>query len=145
MNDYRFDPAYYKILDSLRDDGKPLFDVIGIQSHMHDGVWPLRKVWDICETYSKLGLPLHFTESTIVSGPRKGPGENWGATTAEGEARQAEQTVKFYSALFSHPGVQSRAIGGRGQKRRPMLTVRSKCALSTAPSASRPSCPVASL
>lgn len=107
VNDYRLDPAYYKILDSLRDDGKPLFDVIGIQSHMHDGVWPLRRVWDICDTYSQLGLPLHFTESTIVSGPRKGPGENWGATTAEGEARQAEQTVKFYSALFSHPGVQA--------------------------------------
>lgn len=107
VNDYRIGPAYYKILDSLRDNGKLLFDTVGIQSHMHDGVWPLHKVWDTCDTYSKLGLPLHFTESTIVSGPRKGPGENWGATTAEGEAQQAELTVKFYTTLFAHAAVQA--------------------------------------
>ena len=107
VNDYRIEPAYYKILDSLRDNGKPLFDAVGIQSHMHDRVWPLQKVWDTCDTYSKLGLPLHFTESTIVSGPRKGPGEHWGETTAEGEARQAERTANFYTALFAHPAVQA--------------------------------------
>ena len=107
VNDYRIEPAYYKILDSLRDSGKLLFDTVGIQSHMHDGVWPLGKVWDTCDTYSKLGLPLHFTESTILSGPRKGPGENWGVTTAEGEARQAEQTAKLYTALFAHPVVHA--------------------------------------
>jgi endo-1,4-beta-xylanase len=107
VNDYRIEPDYYRILDSLRDGRKLLFDAVGIQSHMHDGVWPLHKVWDTCDTYGKLGLPLHFTESTIVSGPRKGPGENWGETTAEGEARQAELTVKFYNALFSHPAVQA--------------------------------------
>ena len=107
VNDYRTDPACYKILDSLRDNGKLLFDAIGIQSHLHGGVWPLRKVWDTCDTYSKLGLPLHFTESTIVSGPRTGPGENWGATTAEGEDRQAELTTKFYTALFAHPAVHA--------------------------------------
>jgi endo-1,4-beta-xylanase len=107
VNDYRIEPAYYKILDSLRDNGKLLFDVVGIQSHMHDGVWPLHRVWDVCDTYSKLGLPLHFTETTIVSGPRKGPGENWGGSTAEGEARQAEQAAKFYTSLFAHPSVQA--------------------------------------
>ena len=107
VNDYRIEPLYYHILERLRENGKPLFDCIGIQSHMHDGVWPLHTAWDMCETYSKLGLPLHFTESTIVSGPRKGPGENWGPTTAEGEARQAEATPKFYTMLFSHPAVQA--------------------------------------
>ena len=35
VNDYRIGPAYYKILDSLRDNGKLLFDAVGIQSHMH--------------------------------------------------------------------------------------------------------------
>jgi endo-1,4-beta-xylanase len=107
VNDYRTDPAYYKILDNLRDNGKFLFDAVGIQSHMHDGVWPFHQVWDTCDTFSKLGLPLHFTESTIVSGPRKGPGENWGETTAEGEARQAFLTTKFYTVLFAHPTVQA--------------------------------------
>jgi GH35 family endo-1,4-beta-xylanase len=107
VNDYRTDPPYYRILDGLRDNEKPLFDTIGIQSHMHDGAWPLHQVLSTCDTYGKLGVPLHFTESTIVSGPRNGPGENWGATTAEGEAHQAEQTVKFYTALFAHPAVQA--------------------------------------
>jgi endo-1,4-beta-xylanase len=107
VNDYRIDPPYYGILESLRRDGKFLFDTVGIQSHMHGDVWPLHKVWDTCDTYSKLGLPLHFTETTIVSGPRKGPGENWGATNAEGEAQQAELTVRFYTALFAHPAVQA--------------------------------------
>jgi GH35 family endo-1,4-beta-xylanase len=107
VNDYRIEPRYYQILDSLRENGKSLFDTIGIQSHMHDGVWPLHEVWDKCDTFGKLGRPLHFTESTIVSGPRKGPGENWGETTAEGEARQADLTANFYTTLFAHPAVQA--------------------------------------
>jgi hypothetical protein len=74
---------------------------------MHNGVWPLHKAWDVCDTYSKLGLPLHFTESTIVSGPRKGPGENWGETTEKGESLQASQTAHFYTILFAHPAVQA--------------------------------------
>lgn len=107
VNDYRLEPRYYEILDQLRQDGKLLFDAVGIQSHQHDGPWPLHKVWEICDTYAKLGLPIHFTETTLVSGPRKGPGENWGATTPEGEARQAEQTARFYTTLFAHPAVQA--------------------------------------
>jgi len=107
VNDYRTDSAYYKILDRLRDKGKPLFDAVGIQSHMHKGIWSLQKVWDTCDTFGKLGRPLHFTESTIVSGPRLGPGDNWGETNAEGEAQQAERTVGLYTALFAHPAVQA--------------------------------------
>jgi GH35 family endo-1,4-beta-xylanase len=107
VNDYRTEPAYFKILESLRAKTLTLFDVVGIQSHMHGGVWPLHNVWEICDTYAKLGLPIHFTETTIVSGPRVGPGENWGVTTPEGEERQAEQTAMFYTALFAHPAVQA--------------------------------------
>lgn len=107
VNDYRIDPPYYRILESLRRDGKSLFDTVGIQSHMHGRVWPLHTVWDNCDTYHKLGLPLHFTETTIVSGPRNGPGENWGATTPEGEGRQADLTVQLYTTLFAHPAVEA--------------------------------------
>ena len=107
VNDYRTDPPYLRILERLRDEGKFLFNAVGIQSHMHGGMWPLRKVWNICDTYAKLGLPIHFTETTIVSGPRLGPGQNWGATTTEDEERQAEQVAQFYTALFSHPAVQA--------------------------------------
>jgi GH35 family endo-1,4-beta-xylanase len=107
VNDYRTEPAYLKILESLQAESKFLFDVVGIQSHMHGGAWLLRKTWAICDTYARLGLPLHFTETTVVSGPRLGPGENWGATTPEGEQRQAEETARFYTALFAHPAVQA--------------------------------------
>jgi GH35 family endo-1,4-beta-xylanase len=112
VNDYRTDPAYYRILEALRgiqNDSGPagLFDTIGIQSHMHGGVWLLSKVRDICETYGRLDLPIHFTETTIVSGPRTGPGEKWRPSSTEGEARQAEQTARFYTTLFSHPAVRA--------------------------------------
>jgi len=105
VNDYRTDPPFYRILDALRDDGQLLYDAVGIQSHMHGGGWPLRRIWTVCDTYAKLGLPLHFTEITIVSGPRLGPGENWGATTPELETQQAEYVAKFYTMLFAHPAV----------------------------------------
>jgi len=48
VNDYRTDPPFQQILEELREDGKLLFDAIGIQSHMHGGGWPLRKIWDVC-------------------------------------------------------------------------------------------------
>ena len=108
VNDYRVDPPFYKILDELRADGKLLFDAIGVQSHMHGGGWPLRKVWEVCDRYAKFGAPLHFTETTIVSGPRLGPGENWGTTTPELEQKQADYVSRFYTTVFAHP--ETRAL-----------------------------------
>ena len=107
VNDYRTDPPFYNILDGLREQGKLLFDAVGIQSHMHDGGWPLRRIWEVCDIYARLGLPIHFTETTIVSGPRRGQGENWGPTTPELEAKQADYVPKFYTMLFAHPAVQA--------------------------------------
>lgn len=107
VNDYRVDPPFYGILDALRAEGKLLFDAIGIQSHMHGGGWPLRKVWEVCDRYARCGVPLHFTESTVVSGPRLGPGENWGASTPELEAKQADYVAKFYTTVFAHPATQA--------------------------------------
>lgn len=107
VNDYRLDMPYYRILERLREGGKPLLDVVGLQSHMHGGVWPLRRVWDTADMYARLGLPVHFTETTILSGSRGGSGRGWADTTPEGEIRQAEQTARFYMALFAHPAVKA--------------------------------------
>lgn len=108
VNDYRLDDAYYGILDKLRgEDGGLLFDAVGLQSHMHGGVWPLARVWRVCDRFAKLGRPLHFTEITLVSGPRLGPGEHWGPTTPELEERQAEQVEKFYTMVFAHPATEA--------------------------------------
>jgi len=107
VNDYRTDPPYLQLLEQVTAQGKSLFDIVGIQSHMHDAVWPTNKVWEICDTYQRLGLPIHFTETTILSGSRQGPGENWNKTDPEAEAKQAEQTAALYTTLFSHPAVQA--------------------------------------
>ncbi len=116
INDYRTDPAYAsKIISKLVDDaGKPLYDVIGIQSHMHGGKWPSQKIWEVCERFAKFGKPLHFTETTLVSGEqgrdlrkkRGDAGFRW-VSTPEGEQRQAKDAVEFYSVLFSHPAVEA--------------------------------------
>jgi GH35 family endo-1,4-beta-xylanase len=112
VNDYRTDIAYYLILESLKEEArlgqrKFLFDAVGLQSHMHAEVWPLGRVWDICQTYAQLGRPLHFTETTVVSGPRLGAGEKWGPTAPALEERQAEYVERLYTLLFSHPAVQA--------------------------------------
>jgi len=105
INDYRTDPPYEKVIEGLVDDaGKPLYDVIGIQSHMHGSTWPSRKIQDVCDRFARFRVPLHFTETTVVSGPRKQP--RW-ETTPEGEARQAREVVRFYTMLFAHPAVEA--------------------------------------
>jgi GH35 family endo-1,4-beta-xylanase len=116
INDYRTDPDYAeKVISELRDENnRPMYDVIGIQSHMHGGCWPVKKTWEVCERFAKFGKPLHFTETTLVSGEqgwelnkeRKDPNFRW-VSTPEGEKRQAEQVAEFYRILFSHPAVEA--------------------------------------
>ncbi|GAB4128416.1 MAG: endo-1,4-beta-xylanase [Thermogutta sp.] len=108
INDYRTDPAYAEFIEKLVDDqGKRLYDVIGIQSHMHSGVWPNEQIRTVCERFARFGVPLHFTEMTIVSGapgwerPRPWP------TTPEGEERQAREVTRFYTMLFAEPAVEA--------------------------------------
>lgn len=108
INDYRTDPKYVELIEQLVDDkGKRLYDVIGIQSHMHGGVWKTDHIWHVCERFAQFGVPLHFTETTVVSGAKpKTQGGSW-RTTEQGEARQARETVRFYTMLFSHPAVEA--------------------------------------
>ncbi len=110
VNDYRIDPAYERVIEGLVDEsGKPLYDAIGIQSHMHGGPWSIEQTWEVCERFSRFGVPLHFTETTILSGPRppRGGPRRPPASTPEGEGRQAEEVTRFYTVLFSHPAVEA--------------------------------------
>lgn len=107
VNDYRTDPPYYGLLSRLKVGGKYLFDVVGIQSHMHQEVWPLHKVYGLCEQYAKLRAPIHFTETTILSGGKEKEGDAWGPTMPKGEAEQAEQVASFYTTLFAHPALRA--------------------------------------
>jgi GH35 family endo-1,4-beta-xylanase len=106
INDYRTGTDYAdKVLAELAGDGdRALYDIIGIQSHMHGGPWKPARTWDICERFAAYGVPLHFTETTVVSGPKRD--EGW-VTTAAGEAQQADAVAAFYTLLFSHPAVEA--------------------------------------
>ncbi len=107
VNDYRADVSFYRHLDDVRGNGKLLFDAVGLQSHMHDGTWPLSRIWAACSRFVDLKVPVHFTETTVLSGPRTGPGENWGSSTAQGEAQQADYVANFYTMLFAHPAARA--------------------------------------
>ena len=107
VNDYRTDQAYHDILRALAIENHSLFDTIGIQSHMHDGCWLPSRVLETCDRFASFRKPIHFTETTLVSGPRLGPGENWGVSTSAGEEKQAESAALFYTLLFSHPSVEA--------------------------------------
>jgi len=110
INDYVFDKRYADLIEKLIDaDGKPLYDVIGIQSHFHSGVWNNKTIWETCERFAKFGVPLHFTELTILSTRAK---FDWNkqersATTSDGEQWQADEAERIYTMLFSHPSVEA--------------------------------------
>lgn len=110
-NDYDTGSANLALLTQLRQDGK-LPDAIGIQSHMHSGVWPLAKVWTVCQNFSQFGKPVHFTETTVLSGPARSvdfsapPPTDWQTDPAD-EAAQADYVTRFYTVLFSHPSVRA--------------------------------------
>lgn len=111
VNDFNISPDYERQLESIKKAGKP-FHAIGIQSHMHTGQWTLERAWEVCETYKRFGLPLHFTELTVLSGRLKTDSdwhryhEDW-HTTTDGEKNQLEYVEKLYRLLFSHPAVEA--------------------------------------
>ena len=110
-NDYNTGAGNVALLAQLQKNGT-LPDAVGIQSHMHGGVWPMTKVWQTCETFARFGRPLHFTETTVLSGPRRdhevnGPAATDWVTTPEGEAAQADYVAQLYTLLFSHPALRA--------------------------------------
>jgi endo-1,4-beta-xylanase len=65
--------------------------------------------------FHHFNLPIHLTESTLVSGQLMPPEivdlndyqvDEW-PTTPEGEVRQAQEVVQHYKTLFSHPAVEA--------------------------------------
>jgi len=110
-NDFNVSSDFEKLVANLIEDKQPI-NAIGIQSHMHSGPWPLTKAWQVCETYARFGLPIHFTELTLLSGRKKTRGDQrsrragWDSTP-EGEKIQGDYVPKFYTVLFSHPAVEA--------------------------------------
>lgn len=112
INDFDLSAEYERLIEGCLEAGVPI-DAIGIQSHMHQGAWGEERLLGILERFSRFGLPLHWTESTIVSGHLMPPEivdlndyevDEW-PTTPEGEDRQADEVVRHYRTLFAHPAV----------------------------------------
>ena len=114
INDFNTSVAYEILLEGLLEAGVPI-DAIGIQSHQHQGYWGLEKLSDVLRRFGRFGLPIHFTENTLISGdimPAHIVDLNdfqvsaW-PSTEEGDARQARETAEMYTALFEHPLVEA--------------------------------------
>jgi GH35 family endo-1,4-beta-xylanase len=92
INDDKHGQGYEDLLNRLKDENsKPVFDAIGIQSHMRNRIWDDKTIMNVCEQFAKFGVPIYFTETSIMIGE-------------EGE-RQADEAERFYTMLFSHPAV----------------------------------------
>ena len=114
LNDFDMSSDYEHLVEECLDAGIRI-DALGLQSHMHQGYWGEDKTLSILERFSRFGLPLHLTETTLLSGhlmPREIVDLNdyqvadW-PSTAEGEERQADEIVRHYSTLVGHPAVQA--------------------------------------
>ena len=114
INDFNTSKHYERLIEDLLEAGVPI-GTIGIQSHQHQGYWGLEKLNDVLERFSRFGLPIHFTENTLISGDimpahivdlNDWQVDEWPSTPA-GEERQAREISEMYSVLFSHPLVEA--------------------------------------
>ena len=112
LNDFDLGPDYERLIGDVLDAGVRV-DAIGLQSHMHKGYRGEEQVHEICERFARFGLPLHWTETSLLSGDLM-PGhiedlndhvvDDW-PSTPEGEQRQADEIVRHYRTLVEHPAV----------------------------------------
>jgi len=114
LNDFDVSPAYDILVEGCLAAGIQI-DVIGIQTHMHQGYWGIEHTLSVLERFERFNLPIHFTENTIVSGHLMPPEivdlndyqvSEW-PSTPEGEQKQAQEVVLHYKTLLAHPAVQA--------------------------------------
>ncbi len=114
LNDFNTGPRYRQLIEDCLNAGAPI-DVIGIQSHQHQGFWGLDKLHEVLERFEGFGKPIHFTENTMISGDLM-PAHiidlndyhrsEW-PSTPEGEDRQARDMLAMADTLFAHPLVDA--------------------------------------
>lgn len=114
LNDFDMSAAYECLIEGCLEAGIKI-DALGLQSHMHQGYWGEEKTLETLERFARYGLPIHFTESTLLSGHLMPPEivdlndyqiPEW-PSTPEGEARQADEIARHYRTLLSHPAVEA--------------------------------------
>ena len=114
INDFNLSDRYAELIRDCLDAGVPI-GAIGLQTHQHQGYMGVEKLEEVLRRFEGFGLPLHFTENTLVSGHLM-PGHivdlndyqvpEW-PTTPEGESRQAREWTEMLGLLFDHPQVEA--------------------------------------
>lgn len=114
INDFNLSDSYRRLIADCLDAGVPI-DAIGLQSHQHQGYRGREYFEEVLDRFSCFGLPLHFTENTLVSGKIMPPHivdlndyqvDQW-PSTPEGEERQCAEWLDMYDLLFAHPLVEA--------------------------------------
>jgi GH35 family endo-1,4-beta-xylanase len=97
IGDHEGKGPFFKLLKEMNETRVP-YDTIGIQTHMHGGLFPIPSILATLDKYAELWKPIHFTETTVISGKETNPAD---------EEKQARQVEIFYRACFSHPSVKA--------------------------------------
>ena len=114
INDFNTSPQYEKLIEECLEAGVE-FSAIGIQSHQHQGYWGEEKLRDVLKRFGRFGIPIHFTENTLISGDimpayiedlNDWQVDEW-PTTPEGEERQAKEWEEMYRILFADPNIKA--------------------------------------
>ncbi|GGM41509.1 beta-xylanase [Micromonospora sonchi] len=114
LNDFDLSSAYECLIEGVLEAGIRI-DAIGLQTHMHQGYRGEEQMQQLLDRFARYGLPLHLTETTLVSGHLMPPEivdlndyqiPEW-PSTPEGEARQADDIARHYRSLLAHPAVES--------------------------------------
>ncbi len=113
LNDFNTSDRYRQLIADCLDAGAGI-DIIGIQSHQHQGFWGMEKLQQVTERFESFGLPIHYTENTFVSGNLMPPEivdlndfqvDSW-PSTPEGLERQKDNLMAMMDYLFSRPLVE---------------------------------------
>jgi GH35 family endo-1,4-beta-xylanase len=119
LNDFDMSTAYECLIEAVLEAGIPI-DRLGLQSHQHQGYWGREKTLRILERFSRYNIPIHMTETTLLSGEimpahivdlNDWQVESW-PSTPEGEERQADVVEDWYRTLLSHPAVEAATYWG---------------------------------
>lgn len=112
INDFNLSDRYAALIDECLEAGVPI-DIIGLQTHQHQGYMGIDNLAEVLERFERFDLPLHFTENTLISGALMPPEivdlndwqvDVWMSTPGE-EERQAKEMDEMYRYLLSHPSV----------------------------------------
>ncbi|MCL2595683.1 MAG: endo-1,4-beta-xylanase [Promicromonosporaceae bacterium] len=114
LNDFDMSTAYECLIEAVLEAGIP-FDKLGLQSHQHQGYWGLEKTQRILDRFARYNIPIHFTETTFMSGEdmpkhivdlNDWQVDDW-PSTPEGLERQADVMEEWYRTLVAHPLVEA--------------------------------------